>query len=1838
VKTQNSRDVSEESPSPTSPIPVPPQSSPRTITITLDTNQATKPEVDRVHSSEQSSRATVSKSGYYEQLFMNPDSLQNCNSENPLNNVENNPNNAAGIEYVVDEEWNVDEEIQIASRPSRLTTAFSSEKVIAENWSKRNHSMPASAKVLASSLANLNIVGDLTRSTTEVKSHLNTTADIDSDDGNLDCSPVIAEISEGRALSQSFDRTCRGSNSSNFVINNHPKSSLSLDVAAIINKSVQAKSVGASAAASASNSSESSPLQSHRDSLGSQGGAEQGPVRKSSSQNTIKFAEKPGWLSTIIKSAFDTLSSQKQNQAKMDKNTFASTSSATAQHSPANSRQESPLLGAASSSSIPSPDPTQTNLTVITPPVNSADPKRRMKHRRASSAALTGLHAINLNAALVPTHSSVANTNNNSNENNASPSTAQYSTPNPSSRSNLLNRPIFIRSLCTYVPHMVINRLLHAGNYGQRNYFSMSDKINSLDAATKAKRLGLPALLPAEAESYTLENSCILIADVSGFTKLNEMLANRDAVHAAETLTNHLNKYFTRILDIIETHNGDCVKFAGDALIVLFTAPVQSRAPNYDENKAVENRKIPRSPKSKASSNCNPAQQSGNNKHNLSLNLDNVGEFTLSGRPSPRHNHLHSPHTPDRDEKVGSDVIKQILNASQSLALLRNSLFSAKLLQPQTLHNRTYPNCISGAQLIDFLNSSGDATFRVDIARSVAAKLFSIGLRHVIDPDLHEIIDSTEEYYSFDMLYRGDEAEIVLNKLENANVGCVAALQAVQCGLALQKSVGVYSVDDISLSLHIAVSCGTVFAMHLGGVENEWEFLLCGEPFAKLSVGLECSDSGDVVVDNNTWQCIEKFCIGSQRTHTIKTKQPISTGEVKVESVCTNIPFNEKLTTSIIHNNPSASFGSFVRSYIPRSVLIKLDVGQGSWLAELRTASIIFVNLHGLALHDANSSDPRQAHQILQEMQRIINHNQGYRRQFLCDDKGTTLIIVFGVPPAAHEDNAARAVKTALELREKLTGLSVANSIGISSGNVYVGSVGSANRQEHAVVGDVVNLAARLSSHKSDVGIVVDRYTSQQCNNKFNFQAMGEIKVKGKANAIKIFHPATVNRLGGMDSSGQILGRRNETMMFMEELVKLQNLSARTYNAIFAASSSQNPASIIAFNKSSALRSPIIWIEGIAGIGRSALVRNFYRLAKVNVPTIFITADATEKTRSYSVWAILLEELLELNEPSQSLRREKLVKYCKAHLKPKYQILVPLLNQIFNYHIADNKTTAKLLADPTKLAESLTSLLVALVRMGLNSNIQFNSLLAKNPAAVSSKVKPVCIIVEDVHYIDSCSLNQLISVWESKKVRMLLLLTSREVSAHERCSNEHQRLKNVNSPPMIFIPLGGLDKDNCMRLVSQRLQVTTSVPNYLAENIMAKSKGNPLFAIEVAETLREAGVFDIKQGQIILNEALIDSGKEIAVPSTLKSLLIRRIDRLKPLDMLVCKLASVLGQQFNKSALSVLFTAESGSAQDLEQSLANLEAAKIIESRSAGNYSFLHSLLQQSCYELLLLSQRTRLHLAIAEWYEKSLSNKPAYDQSINTAYLLHHQHNNHNSFNHTAASISASVQTNSTPQPHSKSSSLILGSPLSINSSPENSTNLPQSVPSPSNALSSGMRIINLSPQTSPLHSPLISPRHSVNITATIIGTDSSSASTNLTTANASRNSRSSSAADFSSSSYRSGALTGNESLTSLLCYHYNQACRGGGELIDLHILMKAFTYLDILYTESKRNGAKKEANLYLEKCSEMWNNIKPNQRLQLLSEKNSFQILTSFTHTIIKSSANDPPTESKPAAALVS
>jgi hypothetical protein len=108
--------------------------------------------------------------------------------------------------------------------------------------------------------------------------------------------------------------------------------------------------------------------------------------------------------------------------------------------------------------------------------------------------------------------------------------------------------------------------------------------------------------------------------------------------------------------------------------------------------------------------------------------------------------------------------------------------------------------------------------------------------------------------------------------------------------------------------------------------------------------------------------------------------------------------------------------------YVPAAIVPHLQSDLHSWISELRTITVLFVNLglQSKVLDNASSQLLREIQQVMIAVQKSIYKYEGSLNKFLVDDKGSTLLAVFGLPPLSHEDDPERAVLTAIALADEL--------------------------------------------------------------------------------------------------------------------------------------------------------------------------------------------------------------------------------------------------------------------------------------------------------------------------------------------------------------------------------------------------------------------------------------------------------------------------------------------------------------------------------------------------------------------------------------------------------------------------------------------------------------------------------------------------------------------------------------------------------------------------------------------------------------------------------------------------
>ncbi|KAJ3191303.1 hypothetical protein HK101_007897 [Irineochytrium annulatum] len=204
-----------------------------------------------------------------------------------------------------------------------------------------------------------------------------------------------------------------------------------------------------------------------------------------------------------------------------------------------------------------------------------------------------------------------------------------------------------------------------------------------------------------------------------------------------------------------------------------------------------------------------------------------------------------------------------------------------------------------------------------------------------------------------------------------------------------------------------------------------------------------------------------------------------------------------------------------------------------SGVNQLRNVSIIFIRFTGLPVANLNESRMLNLTQkIFMMIIGVLRRYKGCLRQFACDDKAASALIVFGLSGFAHErGEEVAAMRAAWDIRDKLTQL-VGDKfgIGVTSGVVLYGVVGNENRADATCLGATVNLAARLMTHELSAGrVLCNESIKGKCVDAFVFEELGKLNLKGFA-ALDIFTPAqrSHQKAVGEVELGEIYGRSLE--------------------------------------------------------------------------------------------------------------------------------------------------------------------------------------------------------------------------------------------------------------------------------------------------------------------------------------------------------------------------------------------------------------------------------------------------------------------------------------------------------------------------------------------------------------------------------------------------------------------------------------------------------------------------------------------------------------------------------------
>jgi class 3 adenylate cyclase/tetratricopeptide (TPR) repeat protein len=622
-----------------------------------------------------------------------------------------------------------------------------------------------------------------------------------------------------------------------------------------------------------------------------------------------------------------------------------------------------------------------------------------------------------------------------------------------------------------------------------------------------------------------------------------------------------------------------------------------------------------------------------------------------------------------------------------------------------------------------------------------------------------------------------------------------------------------------------------------------------------------------------------------------------------------------------------------VGRYIPRGLLSKLESARSSHLmeGERRVVTILFCDVKG-STEAASGLDP-------EEWAEIINGAFEYMIQPVYRYEGTVarlqgdgLLAFFGAP-IAHEDDPQRAMLAGMEIAQAVHaygqgihqrwGIEFEVRVGINTGLVVVGAVGSDLRLEYSALGDAINLAARMEQNAQPGTVLIAEPTYKLVAPLFNFEAIENLQVKGLVEPISAYRvlerkeqPGSLRGITGLNAP--LVGR------------KLQ------MDALWQAADQLGQG-----------RGQIVSVIGEAGLGKSRLVTEFRRSLisdpELNVQWLEGRALSYETSTPYAPFANLFSRFFNLRAGDPELARfEKVCRYIEELFPRRAEEMAPFIATLLGIRLDDGAAERVRFLQPPQLR--------GLIFMHVTSLLE--GLLA---------AQPLVIYMDDLHWADPTSLELLMALMPLAERLPVLLITAFRPHRQEGAWRFHELGERDYNHCYRSISLDPLDVSQSRQLVASLLHIE-DLPESVRQRILDKAEGNPFFVEEIIRSMLDSGLVVRQDGRWQATREI----DRIVLPDTLAGVITARLDRLDEASRRIVQAASVLGREFSAGLLGEIIEER----PQLEPVLIELQRRDLVRERSRlpeQVFAFKHVLTQEAAYNSILLSNRRELHRRAGE-------------------------------------------------------------------------------------------------------------------------------------------------------------------------------------------------------------------------------------------------------------------------------
>ncbi|KAJ3097215.1 hypothetical protein HDU97_005078 [Phlyctochytrium planicorne] len=1066
---------------------------------------------------------------------------------------------------------------------------------------------------------------------------------------------------------------------------------------------------------------------------------------------------------------------------------------------------------------------------------------------------------------------------------------------------------------------------------------------------------------------FTVKDGLVAIIDISGFTRLTNILEKYSDSGGA-LIRDLLNKPFKKIIERVHAHQGSIVKFAGDAIIAVWSRSLKSP----EEEKSTKRLIL------RATLCCLELLFVF---RNYKLNLPNSEDVTRSvtaldadrsdqGK-STRADNSNSGPRPSVNSRLPQNVLKKTPFAAQTPQVPNRTTPSASTSESPAsqyqlqIHIGLASGEVSHVQVGELQTSS---------AENIHSEYQSSSM-----PPISDILLNGKSVLRREYFVVGEAAEVAGKLLglgkEGEMVICMKTKEGVET--TLKESIGEIGRTTSKYSENAAGGSMKGFVLTAStSTEDKMKEILKS---LRQHEDQQVDGEGQLhrLWDSSLYDSIYPY-IDESLSKFFQDRRALSERRKNIQMTSSQTAL-QPLTYPLNRNEALGSHSTLTGMGGSNS-----SINQDSVTTEynqVRVATVVFLRLLDYNVREgASPTYLTIAQKVMTATMAAVRMFGGCLRQFNCDDKAASLLMVWGLEGFAHErGEPIYAISAALMLAKQLQiFLGDEFAIGVCTGKVFSGMIGNSERADGTVLGSCVNLAARFMCDPGCKGkILCDEHSYKESKDDIIFNEPISLLVKGALQPVKAYTPlkkvATNYNTTQAIESNQIFGRVAE-LKITQELLERFMKGEESIRLLITGPSGTGKSTILDHFRKEANNENIIVCHSLGSENfRYVLFYGFYGIILDLFKTLQTRIGDIQIHRTRSQAASLLD------------RNESTMDRSVHSYDP---LFINNVNNSVAYNVTlqdgskvDFSEILRAFGEPRESAHMIETLFpflqgdqkIALQKANNQSNniTRFTKLLLRILNELSRMNIKICLLFDDIQWVDAKSLNLVTEIMRSCP-NVLIGISSRPLEEYSKELAEHFE-PILKDESMVHIELKHFSKEETEELIrgeiSSHAEGFGTLSPELVRDIFERSQGVP-FAIKV------------------LAQSMIQSFEsptvEQHVPKDALTAVIAQFDRLEADVKTILRVGAIAGQAFSTTDVYAILKR---GRFDMQTPIETpLDISKILISSDRYHFvsksptpttsiTFTHYLIQQGILSTIIPKRKELLHRLFADHYERTLTS-----------------------------------------------------------------------------------------------------------------------------------------------------------------------------------------------------------------------------------------------------------------------